>query len=286
MQNSILLPQNPSIYSTSTKEPQYITAKPPTTSWLYFDSLDTPAGTDRTNCTLGSGGIMASGFNRLKFIGMSLLWDIPNVNPRNNVIQFYSSNTGSTIHSCTLNVGFYPLLDSAALINAIRIAMNTVSGASGLTFSFGNISLLPRTYTLTAAGGTFYFYTGCSAITKGAQMYGLPTSQTLEATKTVGTMQMIYTQYVDVVSHTATKFQKSSSVSTKNIAPIVVRAYLGNFDWGFTYYVPDSYIAYAWQDGTPLYSVDFAFYDQNGDPLYAPNDGQTLKWQITLAAEY
>lgn len=285
-QPMFLPPRDPHVYSDSTKEPQYVTTKRPTNAWLYFNSQDAAPGTDRTNCVLGNGGVIANGFSRIRFIGVSTLWDIPNVNVRNNTFQFYSSNTGATVHTCSIAEKFYDLSESADLMDAIVAAMNTLTGATGLTFSKAAIPFYPRTYTLSAVGGTFYFSSACTAITKGEQLYGIPRSPVLAASKQIGPMQMIYTQYVDIVSRTLTKFQKAPSVSTKNISPIVIRAYIGGNRWGISFYQPELYLAFAWQSGTPLYNVDFEFFDQHGDPLYTTDNGQSLKWQITMEVEY
>lgn len=282
----ILPPQFPSAFESS-KEPQYITSKDPVNGWLYLNSADTVYGVDRTNCQITSDGPFASGFNRLRVAGVSALWYIPNVNPRNNTISFYSSNTGSTKHTVTLTERYYDITsttDVAALATDIETALNSLTGATLLTFTITAITGFPRKYTISATGGTFHFDLDCTAVI-AEQMYNFDRDQTSAASKTLGPMNMMYTQFVDIVSTTLTKWEKIKSISSGDINPIVCRAYIGGNAWGSNFQQLSHYLAFSWNAQEPLYAIDIRMYDQNGKPLYVPNGGKDFMWQITLIAE-
>lgn len=294
-QDVFLPPVSTHIFSYSATEPQYTTTRQPNQGQLYLSSQNTPPGTDRSNCRLGGGGILAQGMGRLKVLGFATLWCAPNCNPRNNVLSFYSSVTGGvggTKFTVTLPIRNYDVnvpADVTQLVTDILAAMNTVTGTSGLTFSAPAIAGFPRTFTLTAAGGTFVLDPNCLAVAKGQQMFGFPVeplaNSSLSTTKVLGTMFMVYTQYIDICSTALTKWDKMPSSSTGSTAPIVLRAYAGGA-WGLQFQDTSSHpVELSWKADEPLTTIDITMYDQGGDPLYVPRGGTDFIWQLTLAAE-
>lgn len=290
MERVIQPPVDPSIYIDSATEPQYQTSKEPIGGWIYLNSQDTPYGTDRTNCQIGDKNILVSSANRMRVLGIAALWYVPNVNPRNNTLTFHSSISGTT-HTVTLTERYYNIDDPAditALITDIVTQMNSVSGASGLTFGQGPVPGFPRTFDIVVTvpiGGQFYFVASSDAVAKGMQMYNFERSSTLAVSHQVGPMSLMYTQFVDVKSTVLTKWEKIRSVTTGNQNPVVIRAYIGGNKWGSDFTQLVDYLAFAWKWNEPIYSIDFQFFDQNGDPLYYPNNGKDFMWQITLEAE-
>jgi hypothetical protein len=223
-------------------------------------------------------------------LGITALWYVPNVNPRNNTLTFHSGISGLD-HTVTIPERYYDIevpADITQLATDIRDAMNSVSGASGLTFGFAFRTGFPRTFDMTVIvpiGGTYYFVDSSSAVAKGMQMYNFERSSTLAVSHQVGPMSMMYTQFVDVKSTELTKWEKIKSVTTGNQNPVVMRAYIGGNKWGDDFDQIDFYLAFSWKWNEPIYAVDVEFYDQNGDPLYYPNNGKDFLWQLTLVAE-
>lgn len=283
------------IYAFSATEPQYVSSRTPNEGWLYINSQDAPPGADRTNCTMGTGEILATGMARIKVRGFAMFWNIPNVNPRNNVIQFQSSLgvLGAVYTTAPLNVRNYdPRVpaDVTALIADI-IAKMTAVAPGGQLFTAPAIVGFPLTFTLTSsAGSTFRMVPTSLAVAKGAQMFGFPTDQTFTQTKQLGPMNFFYSLFVDIVSNTLTKWSKMRSESTGHIAPLVLRAYVGGTggsgNWGLTHQsVGFPQVDFSWKADEPLTQFDIRLFDQNGDPLYTLNDGKDLLWQLSLVAE-
>lgn len=279
----LLKPTNTQLYHENGNEPQYVTGKQPQNGWIYLDSKNSTSP-DKTNAMIHPANPLAINCNRIRVAGVGARFFIPNVNPRNNNLQFWSSVTNS-VWDVTLNVRYYDKdipADVAQLVADIVTALNSV--ASGLTFSSAPIAGFPRTYEILAVGGTFYWIPTCSCVAKGNQMYGFERITTQSIRQRLGTMGMIYTNYVDIKSTELTKWQKMRSLTSGSLNPVVVRAFIGD-TWGVDYTnLSDTYLAFAWNYQCPLQSVDISFYDENGDPLYVA-DSSNFEWQISLIAE-
>lgn len=279
-----LKPQDPKIYNSTngTLEPQYITSIDPTEAWIWISSRDC-AGDDKTNCRYEIAQPLGTGVRRINLLGTTMLWDSPNVNPRNQRVRFFSTNSGG-FHEVDVPTGFYAT--SVALAIALVAALNTATGSSGLTFSQIPTPLFPNQHTISAVGGDFYFDQQCNAVVKGMQLWSLPASTTATASKTTGTMFLMYTEYVDVVSIECTKNAKVRSLTSNQRSNVVVRAYLGGQQspGTITFYEPDRSLSFAHRYQDPIYALDFRFLDQNGDQLYV-SDPAKLQWQITLGFE-
>lgn len=282
-----LPPVQPSVYSESAMEPQYVTTVAANSGWIYLDSRNTPYGTDRTNCTISSNSAFATNIFRIRVMGISALWYIPNVNPRNNTLSFKVNNSPVT-YTVTLPERFYDPnvpADVTQLTNDIKTALN--GAGSGATFDIFSITGYPRKYGITSTL-PFYFDPECSAVLKGVQMYNfqreIKDQEVFETSKSLGPMSMFYSQYVDIKSSILTRWQKIQSTTSGNLNPVLFRSYIGENQWGVTYETPRANQV-AWKASEPIYQIDFAFYDQNGDPLYAPNNGKDFEWQISLSVE-
>ena len=131
------------------------------------------------------------------------------VNARNSTVQFYSSNTGGvggTLFSVTVGHQYYA--SESALMTGLITALNTVTGSSGLTFSFAVSPQHPLKFTLSAVGGTFCFALQSSdrsidtnlGVVNGKFLWNLPREQVLSASKIVGMVLGFYSRYMDIVS--------------------------------------------------------------------------------------
>src|SRR5437667_1826428 len=125
---------NPFNQNYDNGEPQSIVAKTPAAGELFLNMYDLPPGINRNNFQISlKGQVMIQNCSGLTFVGVgSYNWYIPNVNPYNQTITFWSSVTSSF---WTVNVPEGQYSTSAQAIIAVVAALNTLAGSSGLTFS-------------------------------------------------------------------------------------------------------------------------------------------------------
>lgn len=299
----MLPPISAGIYSFSGTEPQYISTRVPNQGWLYIASKDAPPGANRADCQMGDTSIMAVGMGRLKILGFATIWNIPNVNPRNNVISFWSSATGfpptpgAVLHTTApLNERWYDEnspVDEAALLLDIKTKMNALSGASGLAFDTAPVPGFPHMNVLFISAGppgaTYLMNQNCLAVAKGQQMFGFPSLPPVAASSSSAfqfIINYIYTQFIDITSTTLSKWDKMQSTSTGNTNPIIMRAYVGGGGWGLQFQdITTHPVEISWKADEPITYFDIKIYDQNGDPLYVLNGGKQFIWQLSMLAE-
>jgi len=274
----VLKPQQLDLYRNSNKEPQYVTAKEPNRGVIYVESFDNIYETNLTsmNCsTITSIGeypsTLAYGVTRLSINSFGIRMCIPNVNPRNNTIKFYSTATGS-FHTVNLIEGYYTT--TLDLITHIVYRLNSV--ASGLTFNFISFPNFPGMYDLNSTGGSYHFDLNCSAVKYGYQLYCLPTSQISTPGKIVGVMGLFYTTYVDVCSSTLSKYVKIRNTSTSKVANLVARVHctvpILNNEILFLSKSAAPDIQLFFNHSEPINTIDFDLRDQFGDLLYVPQN--------------
>lgn len=292
MQKVILEPVDAKIYARNNLEPQYTTYRDPNRAIVYLDSEDNTLETNKVDILMSTirilrdnASMLTSGINRISVQSAGIFYNIPNVNPRNNVLTFFSSNSG-LFHTVTVPEGFYTT--SNALITAVVIALNTATGASGLTFSFTVIAGFPDNYNLNSVGGNYYFTLTCLGIKYGVPLWNLPIDQIATNTKIVGTMGLWYTRYIDITSETLTKYCKVRTVSTNNNENIVLRIFVN--DPTSVHLIPwenaPVSASYNYLPNEPIYTIHFSLYDQFGNLLYIPNGAQGtvggFEWNVQL----
>lgn len=166
-------------------------------SRLFVNSEDRVANTGYDNAQYTSGSSIMKA--QVQKIGLeSFKFDIsyPNVNSRNKEIIFFSNISG-TNHTVLLDEAFYIVPD---LITEIISKLNSVTGASGLTFSAvvapGSLS----NYILTCVGGSYRFLPS-SHINRGKPLSGLFSTPTLVTpAESVSIVCLgFYTSYIDIV---------------------------------------------------------------------------------------
>lgn len=217
--------------------------------------------------------------------GAAISWCVPNVNQRNNTITFFSSFSGLN-HTVVVPEGFYltPLL----LMNAVVISLNTATGASGLTFSFVLNALLPSSGTLSSAGGSYFFILTSSAIVKGKFCFGLPLDQIATLSKIVGSINLIYTRWVDIISSTLTKHSKNSNTSNRfGNNRLLFRMYIPKATSGTSDVVTsENHLHWInWNFTETITNIDFELHDEFGDLLYVPQAfllNNTFNWGIEI----
>jgi hypothetical protein len=212
----ILKPVNTEMYKDNNNEPQYVTVRSVNSATLFIDSRNPKLETDKTNMLISTiktdndkAATLFTNVSRIGIPSVGIDYASPNINPINNEISIYSSVTG-TFHSVLLAVQYYTT--ALSIITEITNKLNTITGITGLTFTYSVVR--DSFYILTSAGGTYYFNQNCTAALYGP--YGLSKSTTLDFNHIVGTVTLFYTRYIDVCSSTLTKYQKLSS---KTIGP-------------------------------------------------------------------
>jgi hypothetical protein len=173
--------------------------------------------------------LLGKQINKFAVYNVGLFLGNTQITVRNNIVQFYSSNTGtlngagkfispSVLHSGVITSGSYSNADT--LVDGLIIAMNGASGVSGLTFSKAktlNADGLPASvkYTITAVGGGFAWASGGDTsdpgypmddsnvtnltLTRGTFLYNLSRSQTSSFVKNIGAVRGCYTRYIDLI---------------------------------------------------------------------------------------
>jgi len=263
------------MYRNADLDPQSVIARNAHAGEIVISTFDLPPGIPRNNFVISNNIQYMANCSRISPKQAEFHnFFIPNVNPRNNNIIFYSSVSAST-HSVIVPEGYYD--DATVLSVAIKDAMNTVTGSSGLTFSVSaEIATAPRSYTLTAAGGTYHFVLTCNAITHGETVWALDTNQANLAVHTIGPMSLQYTWWIDIVSTVLTKYAKMRSITSGAQGNVFIRMVptdqFREIPWGDVY---DSFIkediTYAFKPSEVVTSVDIQLYDMYGDLLYIPD---------------
>lgn len=215
--------------------------------------------------------LFTSNIVRLAVRNLIMSWITPNVNERNNVVTFFSSVSGTT-HTVTVPEGFYG--NPTILMDALVTALNTATGASGLTFSHAIPTTNPIISTLSSAGGNYYFDLNCLAVTKGKQLWNLPLDQVATNNKVVGSINGLYTRYVDIHSKTLTQYSKNpNSSNARGQINLLYRVYLEYDLFGAPQYIRNNIqngIGINFNPSTNISNIDLKLNDEFGDLLYIP----------------
>lgn len=268
--------QQETIYRNTDLDPQNVIARQPHASEVILSTLDLPDGVPRNDFVISNNIQYLSNASRIAPKQAEFEnYFIPNVNPRNNNIVFFSSVSG-TQHSVFVPEGYYD--NATTLSTVIRDTLNTVTGASGLTFTVSpELTNFPRAFQLNSAGGTFYIVNTCSAVTRGKTVWALGAEQVLSSNHSIGPMSLQYTWWIDITSSVLTKYAKMRSITSSARGNIFARMGLNDqfreIPWGNVY---DSFdkedITYAFKPMEVVTSIDIQLYDMWGDLLYIPPD--------------
>jgi hypothetical protein len=277
----VLIPTIPwSMYRNVDNEPQPVTAREPISSTLYINTVDLPAGSDRTNFVISNNVNYLNNVARISPVSATIFnWFIPNINQRNNTLTIFSGQSGLQ-HTVTIPEGRYT--DGDDIMDAIVTALNAISGSTLITFSYAATDpLFPLLYDLDADGiKEYYIVNTCTAVTHGYSMFAMDAAQTLANSHRVGPMPMQYTEWVDICSTVLTKYAKLRSVTSSSrshiFARMLIRGDSSNPEepdvvWGFAY---DGFVNedahFSFRPLENVTSIDIQLRDQFGDLLYVP----------------
>lgn len=155
-------------------------------SLLYIDSDEKAFGLIN-NATYSSEEILRQEVDRLAINKIHIRYNIPTINPRNADITFFTTSSGIN-HSVSITEGWY---DPGSLMTELIIRLNSVSGASGCTFS---VSGGNNVYTIT--GTTPFQFLSSSHVDRGLPSSGLRPMDNPATTIKVNT-KGFYTSYLD-----------------------------------------------------------------------------------------
>lgn len=298
--NDVLLPPiGSNIYRSIVAEPQYVQIRQTNRGFVYLDSQASTLEINKVQMNLStiqrngeSPNPLSNSICRIVPSACGIFYCTPNVNQRNNTIRFYSTAVGG-FNTVTIPEGYY--LTPTELMTQIVTEMNTVSGSSGLTFTFsdaiGTHPTVPTMFSLNATGGLFYFDQNCDAVKYGAQLYNFPVSNTPVTASLVGNMGMFYTRYIDVTSDRLNQYTKNQSLSNNKTINILFRLFIDDPT------APPHWISgainqpsgYAFEPSDQLTNIPFILKDQFGDNLYVPpgplGTNAGFIWDLNIVTE-
>lgn len=196
--------------------PQYVSIRSTPKNSIFLDSKDRVLTSQTIGCFTIDPSLSDQAIKRIQLNFLQIQWNIPNVNLGNNEITFFSTASGIN-HTVTVPVGFYDHADLATFATAIETALNTVTGASGLTWTVAPEALQRRLINFSTVGGTFHFVdTGSrgSMSRFGRSLINLPTTLTNTAAKAAGPVNMCWTRSIFILSNTLTRTSSIRSVGS------------------------------------------------------------------------
>jgi hypothetical protein len=249
-------------------EPQLIRKRHGNISWIFLDSNYSSSTYNGNSSFILQNTYFIRKIQRFAFSSMNYTYVTPNINPNNQVVSFQSSNTGSTIYSVSIPEAFY--LTSASFVTAFIAALNTVTGASGLTFTDSLLTDGSNRGTITAAGGT-YVFTPSSFMKYGENVAALPLNDSLSATKNIGPIFLIYSRYIDINSSSLTQFTKNPNVSNSpNNSNLLTRIDVTNPAQHIAFFTFTNTAWFNFNKSMGLDNIDIQLIDEYGFPLYIP----------------
>ena len=149
-QGVVLVPISDEIQTDQNLEPQMVRIRSSNTGFMFLNSEDRDIGKNKPPVDIIlSTRIKKTKVKRWSAVSFIYLNVTPNVNDRNRNVTFFSTNSGTT-HTVQIIQGFYET--RLALMDALVLALNTATGASGLTFSHVIPVINPLISTLNSAG--------------------------------------------------------------------------------------------------------------------------------------
>ena len=213
IQEVFLPPIADSTQIESSLEPQYIRKRSNNNSTIYLDSSGRNTSYSPNNLILSSGtSVLARKIKRFKISGVYINYNTPNVNVRNNTINFYANGDTSILYTATVTESYYTF---ASFQIALQAVLN--GAGSGLIFTvFPDAS--NQTYTIFVGIGTsFAFDINSPMIKKGRHLVNLPAENPprFDISVTAGTVSMFYTRYIDFRSSVLNEYNKNPSADSK-----------------------------------------------------------------------
>lgn len=240
---------------------------------VYSEDRTTNSTYARADYEIGA-EILQSKVNKLALSSYDLRYCISNINPRNDTIIFFSSFSALQ-HTVIIPNEHYTV---NGLIMAIVTALNSVTGASGLTFSFDPLGAC--TYDLKSAGGDFQFISS-SHIDRAGPCSGLFITSAPVSSQIVF-IGAQYANYLDVIIENFRDAQILKNSFTKdNTFPInghMFRITINQTDEYVSITEEVKNLNFVSIRNKELTTLQILLYDQFGDLVFSPC--QTLGGEV------
>lgn len=187
-------------------EPQYVKIYPNNDNIIALISDDRIVGTPYDFVVKYDGNPRYYEKLAVKYVDYYL--SIPNINIRNNEINFWLSSSG-LIHRAVIPPGFY---DFSSLAPVLKASLDGASPAHGLTFTV-TPNTVQNYYSVTVSAGTFSFR-DCTMRTAGKYTMKLPPDTVVGSTIIIRGLTLHYTRNIWVFSSELNRFTKSPNYSS------------------------------------------------------------------------
>lgn len=292
------------------QERDAITIRQPAYAQLLIDSEDRQAGQPANDFTIYRNQALLYGyFYRLAITQIQFHWDLPTIVTNVNDRFYFSENNSSTNALVIIPQGYYnPTTLAAAIQTAIRAAdANWVSYVcvfddltNGFVIDTGGGANIRFNFPLYEP--VAYDLKNYPVLRNTARSLGITVANTIfSPTQTLAVPQLVYTQFIDIVSRSLTKFQRVKDADTSLVNPksfIVARLYLcppntavattatsgigSNPFFICVDYNTPKMIKYSPDEA--LSEIDLQVLDEYGDPLYWDPITADWSYEFTLLA--
>lgn len=235
------------------------------------------------------GGVLSQKTKRLRVSKLRLLYNVPNINTRNNRLVFANSAFPTVNYTVNIPVDFYTVASARV---ALLATLNSVTGSSGLTFSLTDVFAGSTAYvTLSVAGGQAIFRSSSfwdRSFFWGIPMYRPENSPYIDVPLSsiqFGPITARYTDYVDFVCREAYQFSKINTTGTQSYGDVLGRIYLDGTGTGqpISQEVPESWINY--DKDSSITSMTITLLDMFEQPLYVPIDNCPMYFNVELVKQ-
>ncbi len=269
----LLSPIQDAIMNDQNLEPQFMRKRHGNNSYLYMDTADRNENIEIIQKFIfgSKNNLFSRKIKRFAVDFIKIDYNSPNVNIYNNQVTFFSTASGLN-HTVVVPIGFY---DFSSFAPALQTALNTATGASGLTWTITPSTNGQLQYTLATAGGNYHFIVDpvlSPMVVNGHHLVNLPYDQTNTASKTAGSVNMYYTRYIDIVSFALLQYDKNPTNTTRfGTSNLLVRLFIRNPTISQTLDFAIQNVRWVNFDITQsLTNIDISILDEFGNPLYIP----------------
>tara|TARA_R110000772_G_scaffold229897_1_gene340709 strand:+ start:306 stop:1199 length:894 start_codon:yes stop_codon:yes gene_type:complete len=260
-------------------------------SRLFVNSDERLINTGYDDAQYQSGSsIMKAPVSKIGLESYKISTSYPNVNSRNDTITFFSNQSGIN-HTVVLDHAYYIIAD---LITEIQSKLNSVSGASLLTFTFTLFPGSTNTYELAVAGGSYNFLPS-SHIDRAAPLSGLYVTDTTNQTQLI-VAKGFYTRFIDVVCnelkdgvHMETLFTGENTISNSGfVERIHMDEYteVGVNKLFVTKELKVPVINFSSFRSKQLRNISITLTDEFNDKLFSPNQSAGATTQNVKYVDY
>jgi len=286
-QGVVLAPVSDDMQDDINLEPPFVRQRHGNLSFCYIDS--SIAAGQSNSFTVGGTKISHLFSSRIKRFCLSSLrigYNVPNVNPYNNSLTVQMRQLSPAVSyvpfTFTIPTGYYTTVTN--FITAFIIGINLARPVGTPAFTASNsLQTDPSVYDVTTGSSNYeFYYVNTSPMVKfGRFLVNLPINQVYASVQTMGSIQLIYTRYIDINSYTLSEYSKNYSTSDGlGKSSLIYRLFdtpngvdgNGNFiSFSRDRFIELGNLAWINYDRSrTISSIDIQIYDEFGNLLYIP----------------